>query len=531
MGRRRTGTFFANEGTWPDGSARHRGRLRLGDGSKSERFDLPMGLNEKLARAYLASLQTQEDTHGGLLEQKRAGERERARKQGTACDAETADAWHARFLFSRVGDVGNVKDSRGRWRKWVSQHIGPKPMTLITRDDIETVRDGLDAAVAAFKEKGRGEGRLMPKSAQNIWAVVTTAFKYACQAKRATALRVRDDNPCTNVLPPTNGDSRRKTWIYPSEFLQLVTCEAVPREWRELYAVACYLYLRPGELYELRWRDVDLDSEVVCVTRAWDWEERVVKTPKTSNGVREIPIPPALMPLLTRLREGRGHEDKVVPIIEVAGENKGATFLRTHLALAKVSHPRLIEDSSTRMPVGFRSWRDTGITWAAIDGVDVHKLQRRAGHDDINTTLGYVKEAEDRDKLRGKAFPTLPNELVWTSDWTNRSASTRETRASVVPEEGVESSETAHIDVRSRASGDDAETTPADPTSKGDDEDAFGPAIGPTADGVDAALTRALDAASTAGRFDVVAQLVRELEARRLVRAPNVVTLRRREGR
>ncbi len=64
------------------------------------------------------------------------------------------------------------------------------------------------------------------------------------------------------------------------------------------------------------------------------------------------------------------------------------------------------------MPIGFRSWRDTGITWSVVDGVDLAKLQRRAGHDDINTTLGYAKEAEDRSRLRGRVFPALPLELV-----------------------------------------------------------------------------------------------------------------------
>jgi len=42
---------------------------------------------------------------------------------------------------------------------------------------------------------------------------------------------------------------------------------------------------------------------------------------------------------------------------------------------------------------------------------------------------------------------------------------------------------------------------------------------------VEAALARALDRASDAGRFDVVGQLARELEARRLSRLGNVVLL------
>jgi hypothetical protein len=44
-------------------------------------------------------------------------------------------------------------------------------------------------------------------------------------------------------------------------------------------------------------------------------------------------------------------------------------------------------------------------------------------------------------------------------------------------------------------------------------------------DPVEAALARALDRASEAGRFDVVVQLARELEARRLARSGNVIRL------
>jgi hypothetical protein len=40
------------------------------------------------------------------------------------------------------------------------------------------------------------------------------------------------------------------------------------------------------------------------------------------------------------------------------------------------------------MHVGFRSWRDTGVTWLALAGVDVAKMQRRAGHDHMTTTIG-----------------------------------------------------------------------------------------------------------------------------------------------
>jgi hypothetical protein len=57
------------------------------------------------------------------------------------------------------------------------------------------------------------------------------------------------------------------------------------------------------------------------------------------------------------------------------------------------------------------SWRDTGITGFAISNVDVGKMQRRAGHDSLET-MGYVKVAEDLSGATGTPFPKLPAELV-----------------------------------------------------------------------------------------------------------------------
>jgi len=49
--------------------------------------------------------------------------------------------------------------------------------------------------------------------------------------------------------------------------------------------------------------------------------------------------------------------------------------------------------------------------------------------------------------------------------------------------------------------------------------------MGNVSDAIEAALAKALEGATAAGRFDVVAQLAMELEARRLARMGNVVAL------
>jgi hypothetical protein len=38
-------------------------------------------------------------------------------------------------------------------------------------------------------------------------------------------MRVREDNPSRDVKPPERGANRAKTFLYSSEFLQLVSCD------------------------------------------------------------------------------------------------------------------------------------------------------------------------------------------------------------------------------------------------------------------------------------------------------------------
>jgi hypothetical protein len=57
-----------------------------------------------------------------------------------------------------------------------------------------------------------------------------------------------------------------------------------------------------------------------------------------------------------------------------------------------------------------------------------------------------------------------------------------------------------------------------------------GPPCGPPLDVVEASLAKAITEATAAARFDVVSQLCRELEARRIARSPNVVSLDAKRG-
>jgi hypothetical protein len=103
------------------------------------------GLAEKEARAYVRSMQAKEDALGELLAAKRERPLSTTSAVEVPSESETCDASHVRFLASR-GETTR-SDSGYRLAEVNQPHIGPKPIAAITRDDIETVRDALDAAI------------------------------------------------------------------------------------------------------------------------------------------------------------------------------------------------------------------------------------------------------------------------------------------------------------------------------------------------------------------------------------------------
>lgn len=455
---------------------------------------------------------------------------DRVRAEGSvpASTSETCDEWYERYHSYQV-ELGrsDAKTKRTRWRKWISGRLGTLTPANVTRAHVEDLRDELDASIRAWEREGRAEDRVSGKTAMNVWSALTSSFKAMMSSKRRD-LRVLEarTNPCTGVEPPGDRDSRkarRKPFLYPREAMALLACEAIPLEWREVHAIAAYLYLRPGELRVLTWADVDLNARIVSVAKAWDYEAEKVKPPKTRNGVRRVPIESEIAPLLTRLREGKAATDLVVPLIASVPDNSlGATF-RNHLVMAHIERPELHNATRTHAHSNFRTWRDSGLTWLALSGLGVDKIMRRAGHDTVQTTMGYVKQAEDLTGDLGIPFGSVPQSLIapvssvpvsaFRIDASNDSASFwRRARDSNPGDDTSRSVDATQEIPAPRGSPATKEATVSDGNEQPKPEPGD-------------ALEASLLLAAQAGRFDVVTQLARELEARRSQRGPNVVRI------
>lgn len=75
-------------------------------------------------------------------------------------------------------------------------------------------------------------------------------FDDACNSKRLD-LRVREDNPSRDVRGPDRGITRAKAYLFPTELLQVVSCDLVDLPMRRAIALAVYTYARASELRAL----------------------------------------------------------------------------------------------------------------------------------------------------------------------------------------------------------------------------------------------------------------------------------------
>lgn len=320
---------------------------------------------------------------------------------------ETVKGWTLRWLEARR-DRGHksMRSDESRLRTWVWPWIGAVPAAALTRDHIERVVELLDESVS--------EGECEWKTAQNAWGLVSKLCA-DMRGGKPLSLRVRKDNPAEGVTPPDRGARKAKQFLYPSEFLSLVSSREVPLDVREVYAVAVYLYPRAGELEALHCEDVDLDHGTVHLHRARHADTGEIRETK-GNRPRRVPIHAHLLPLLKRLHARAGGLGLLWPEWPLWKDQAGQ--LRRYLEVAGATRAELhAADCATTKPMTFHDLRATGITWEAVAGTDALRIQRRAGHASLSTTQVYLRLAESVGVQGfGAPFPPLPTDLTAEAD-------------------------------------------------------------------------------------------------------------------
>lgn len=383
MGRPATGSVRYEGGRW---------KARVTVNGRERLIDIDPPITDPKARAQ------------AVVEARALADLARGFTDGSDPESELARDWFDRWLADKKARGQSAWTAcRSHAKCHILTVIGTTPMRTVTKRQLETIVQSLDAAVA------RGEIRW--KAASNIWSTVTKAFDDAHRSK-VLELRVRDDNPAKDVRGPDRGVATAKVHLYPGEFLDLVSAPAVPRRRRRFYTLGIYCYMRPSEVEALRWEDIDLERETIHIRRGFD-AERDETSPKAGRARSPFNIEPNLMPLLRAMHAESGGHGLVIGSLVDYWER--AEYLRADLLAAGVTRRELHEacDDPPREWMTAHDLRTTGITWMAVEGVrQPLEIMARAGHAELAQTQGYIDTAALVRRGYGAVFPQTPASLL-----------------------------------------------------------------------------------------------------------------------
>jgi integrase len=249
--------------------------------------------------------------------------------------------------------------------------FGAKPLATITPKD---VREWHAAALAD-----------RPTMRSHAYSLLRTIMASAVNDE------LIDGNPARIVGA---GRANRVHRIRPASVEELgVLTAAMPDRLALMVTLASWCAMRFGEIVELRRGDVDLSDEVVRVRRAAVRTKTgyMTTTPKSDAGVRDIAIPPHIIPViedhLSKFVEP--NRDALVFAADNGGHLQPSTLYR-HWYKARAS--------AGRGDLRFHDLRHSGAVLAAATGASLAELMARLGHSTPTAAMRYQHAAAGRDR-------------------------------------------------------------------------------------------------------------------------------------
>lgn len=302
-----------------------------------------------------------------------------------------ADEW-LKNRRTRSGDPLKARTAAD-YRRYLDKHLLPElgqlPIRSITEARVRDWYDGMDPSTPTERAHAY----------QLLRAICTTA----------TEKKVLPRNPCT--IQGAGRTKRAKT-IRPAEVAEFqAIADNMPARLKVAVLLGGWCALRYGEIAELRRRDIDLKRGIITVARGVTWpmtkaedgklqSAATVSTPKSSAGIRDVHIPPHILPdLAEHLVEFAevGRDGMLFPS-STGGHIHPRTFgWQFHKAREKAGRPDL----------RFHDLRHTGAVLAARTGATIAELMSRLGHSTPAAAMRYQHSAAERDRAIAEALSKM----------------------------------------------------------------------------------------------------------------------------
>lgn len=199
------------------------------------------------------------------------------------------------------------------------------------------------------------------------------------------------------------GNTKRVKKIEPATLEELeALVGATPERYRLMMLLAAWCGLRFGELAELRRGDVETKMGILRIRRAVVRAagDTIVKKPKSDAGIRDVAIPPHLLPMVRDhlLQHTEPGKDGLLFPARHGGHMAPSTLYRVFYPARK---------AAGRPDLRFHDLRHTGAVLAAQTGATLAELMGRLGHSTPGAALRYQHAAQGRDMEIAKRLSAL----------------------------------------------------------------------------------------------------------------------------
>lgn len=263
----------------------------------------------------------------------------------------TYKQWYQEYLRLYKRKLAEkTQESYTRLNALISPIIGTKELEAITPDDIQT------AIISAEETAGC-------RQAQLVYTLLHAAFR---RAVRSGHIR---QSPVEAVDKPDHeGKQGRAIEGADWQLLAPIIHESVA------FSLACFAGLRRGEVLGLRRGDIDLEAGLIRIERqrVRVGGQLVTAPPKSSAGVRIVPISPELAPILTKAVRYLLPAAYLVPI---SPETLGRRWNTAQKA------------ADIKALYRFHDLRHTYATRLVLEGINLRVLQYVIGHADYQLTV------------------------------------------------------------------------------------------------------------------------------------------------
>lgn len=269
------------------------------------------------------------------------------------------------FLKDWLSSVeGTVKDrTYQRHEEVVRLHLGSlydKYLYEVQATDLQEI----------YKTKGR---TLSPRSVQLIHRTISQALKQAVKQNLV------EKNVANDVTPPRTEQKEIRTLT--KEEVNRLLSKVEGRRFEIVYVLAVTAGMREGEIFGLKWGDIDLSRKVLRVRRTlWKGE---TSAPKSKSSIRTVPLSDSANEVLEQYR--RFCEEGRFPLSEWLISTSTGRPVSCHNFLNRSWYPLLEEMGLERIP--FHNLRHTTATLLLGKGIHPKLVQNLLGHANIEVTL------------------------------------------------------------------------------------------------------------------------------------------------